>query len=274
MTATRSRTSRSVDPRMQARRRSVARKEGIRRLWVVAALTLIATLAIGAIAIANSSWLDIESVTVVGAQRASPQHIITASAIEQGEPLVEIDLDASAQAVEGVPWVADADVRRHWRGDVVIEVTERIGIAAFPTSERFAMVDRTGQQLEVLPGRPEGFLSIAGVDASGVPGQQVPPAGLAVIALIEAMTPDIAAVTSGVVIDDGELMVDLAVGGRATFGDERALAEKLIALETVLARVDLQCVALIDVRVPTAPTVRRTGLSAQSQEPLAGATGC
>ena len=95
--------------------------------------------------------------------------------------------------------MADADVRRHWRGDVVIEVTERIGDRRLPTSERFAMVDRTGQQLEVLPGRPEGFLSdrrcrrLRRARATGAA------AGLAVIALIEAMTPDIAAVTDGVV---------------------------------------------------------------------------
>ncbi len=274
MTATRSRPNRRVDPRLQARRRTVARRQGLRRMWMVAGLTAFASLAIGAIAAANSSWLDVDSVEVVGAVRADPQQVATASAVNVGDPLIEVNLDRAVEGALGVPWVAVADVDRDWRGTVTIRIVERIGVAALPTGHRFAVVDKTGYQLEVVGERPENFLPVAGVEASGVPGQPLSREGEAVIALVDALTPTVASVTSQIVVDDGQLMVELTTGGRATFGDQRDLESKLVALETMLSRVDLQCLDTIDVRVPEAPTVSRIGLGAQSEEPFAGTGGC
>ncbi len=274
MTATRSRPSRSVDPRLQARRRTVARRQGLRRLWMVAGLTAVASLAIGAIAATNSSWLDVESVEVVGAVRADPQHVATASEVMVGDPLIDVDLDRAVEGALGVPWVAEANADRDWRGVVTIRIVERIGVAALPTGHRFAIVDRSGYQLEVVSERPENFLPIAGVEASGVPGQPLSPEGESIIALVEALTPAVAAATSQILVDEGQLMVELTTGGRATFGDERELDAKLVALETMLSRVDLQCLDTIDIRVPEAPTVSRISLGARNEEPFAGTGGC
>ena len=274
MTATRSRATRRVDPRLQARRRSVARREGLRRLWLVIGLTAVASLAIGAIAVANSSWADVEAIEVVGTDRADPRQIVTASGIEVGSPLVEVDGGAASERILGVPWVASADVDRSWRGLVTITITERVGMVAFPAGSRFAIVDRTGQQLELVSDRPEHFLPIQGVEASGVPGQPVSEPGLAVVALVDQLTPDLATATNQVVVDEGDVAIELAGGGRAVFGDDRELSEKFVALETILERVDLTCVELIDLRVPSAPTVRRTALEAANEEPLAETGGC
>jgi cell division protein FtsQ len=241
---------------------------------MVAGLAAVASLAVGAIAVVNSSWLDVERVEVVGAVRADPQQVITASAIEVGEPLVEVDLDLAVEGVLGVPWVAEAEIDRGWRGLVQIHIVERVGMAALPTGQRFAIVDRTGYQLEVVTERPEGFLPISGVEASGVPGQPLSDEGESVIALLDAMTPVLEEVGTEIVVVDGQVMLGLATGGRANFGDERQLEAKIVALETVLARVDLQCVDTIDLRVPEAPTVSRATPGVENQEPLAGTGGC
>ncbi|MGF1597394.1 MAG: cell division protein FtsQ/DivIB [Acidimicrobiales bacterium] len=274
MTATRTRSTRRVDPRLQARRQTVARRDGLRRLRFVAALTATATLAIVAVAVAHSSWLDIERVDVIGAERASPQQIVTASGILIGEPLVDVDSDEVATAVARVPWVAEASVDRVWTGSVRISIVERVGVVALPAGSRYAVVDRTGQQLEVVSDQPEGFVPVVGVEASGVPGQQIDDDILHLVHLVEAMTPGVAAVTDRLTIEDGRLIVELSVGGRADLGDDRDLAAKLAALETVLARVDLACLDTIDVRVPEAPTVRRTVSGTEDEEPLGDATGC
>lgn len=257
MTATKSRPSRRVDPRMQARRRSVQRREGLRRLWIVAGLTIVASLAIGAIVISNSSWLDVERVTVVGSERSNPQQIAIASEVTVGEPLIEVDLETAAQAVRGVPWVASASVDRNWNGEIVIQVTERVPVIALPTGERFAMIDGTGQQLEVVASRPDGFFVIEGLEVAGVPGQTAGLDARLLISLVEALTPEVTAATESLLIEDGSLSIRLTGGGRANLGDDRDLRDKLVALETVLARVDLTCLAVIDVRVPSSPTVRR-----------------
>lgn len=274
MTTVTSRRGRGVDPRMAARRASVARREGLRRLWLVAGLTGVASLAIGAIAVANSSWLDIEAVAVTGADRADPQQIITASGIQIGEPLVEIELDRATEAVEQVPWVADATIDRAWNGTVTIVIVERVGIVAIPSGTRFVVIDQTGQQLELVPERPPSFLPVSGVEASGVPGQQVTDETMSVVVLVGALTPAVAEATRAVAVDDGQLMLELTIGGRVNLGDTRDLADKLTTLETILARVDLACLAAIDVRVPAAPTVRRTVTTAPGEEPGDDAGGC
>ncbi len=287
MTATRSRTSNRVDPRLAARRASVARKAGARRLRLIGAVSAAATIAIIVIAAANSSWFDVDAIDVVGAERADPRHVVNASGIELGEPLIDIDLEASRAAVERVPWVAGALVDRELDGTITITVTERVGVVALPAGPRFVVIDRTGRQLELAEAQPEEFLPVAGVETSGVPGQPVDDAGHAVVALVEALTPAVREASTGIAHEGGQLHLELAMGGRADLGDDRDLDEKLLALETVLARVDLACLAVIDVRAPGAPTVRRLepaptgsgsdpaeGRRPAAEEPFAEPGGC
>ncbi len=248
----------------------------------MAAVTLAATLAIVAIAAANSSLLDVEQVTVSGATRANPQQVVVASGLETGQPLVKVRPATVAAAVERVPWIDTARVQRGWRGDVTVIVTERRAVVAVPTGTRYVLVDPTGRQLEIADAPPEGMLVLGGLEASGVPGQAVPPDALPAVASLEQLSPDIAAQTTGLSVEGGQVFLQLGPTGRAEIGDDRDLEAKMIALETVLARVDLTCVGVIDVRVPSAPTVRRAGLGggqlaasgADSEEPLANAGGC
>lgn len=274
MTTVRGGSARRVDPRLQARRQSVERQEGLRRLWLVIGLTIIASLAIGAIAASRSTLLDIEAVEIIGAERADPRHIATAAGIEVGTPLIGVDRDEALRGVLTVPWVAEASLDRNWNGTVTIEVVERAPLLAFEAGTRYAMVDRTGKQLELVAEKPTSFLPVAGVEASGVPGQPVSDDGMAVVALVDQLTPGVAAVTEEVVVDEGALQVVLTTGGRANFGDERSLGAKFVALETLLAQVDLRCVEMIDVRVPSAPTIRRLPAGNENEEPLADAGGC
>ena len=265
MTATRSRGSLRVDPRLAARRASIARKAGARRLRFIGALSILATVAILAIAASNSSWFDVDAIDVVGAERSDPRHVVNASGIEIGEPLIELDLGAATDAVERVPWVASADVDRDIDGTVTIAVTERVGVVAVPAGNRFAIIDRTGRQLELAETQPDPYLPVTGVEASGVPGQLVDETALAVVSLVDALTPAVRDATTGISYEQGRLLLELTVGGQADLGDERDLEAKLLAVETVLARVDLGCLAVIDVQVPDAPTVRRVDQTATTE---------
>lgn len=298
MTATKARGSGRVDPRLAARRASVAKKASAKRLRLVAIVSAVAAVAIIAIALSNSSWLDVDAIEVDGVDRADPRQIVNASGIELGSPLVEVDLARSTEAVRQVPWVADATIDRNLDGTITIAITERVGVVAIPAGDRFALVDRTGRQLELVEAQPDSFLPVVGVEASGVPGQLLDDSGQSVVSLVEALTPTVRDASSGIILTEDRLQLELTIGGRADLGDERGLGEKLGALETILARVDLACVAVIDVRVPDAPTVRRaaageidrdqteveteseseTGSDAGQQpsdeEPFAGPGGC
>ncbi|MEM7339141.1 MAG: FtsQ-type POTRA domain-containing protein [Actinomycetota bacterium] len=277
MTATRSRPrsrNRPVEPKFAARRRQVARSRRYRRLWAVGALTMLASLGLGAIAAANSPWFDVEAVEVVGVTRANPQHIVTASGIERGQPLVDIDPERVVADVSLVPYIGTVDVARQWQGTVRITVTERIGVAMLQAGSKWVLVDVTGRQLELLDVAPEVSVPIEGVEASGVPGQQVSVEAQGAVDVLMAMGPDLAAASRAIVHDDAEgLTVELAAGGRVVMGDAADLDAKLVATQTMLTQVDLTCLDRIDVRVPSAPTLRRLAAT-DGEEPGGEAGGC
>ena len=264
----------SVDPRLQARRRLVAKETGRRRLWIAGSLAMVATIAVSVIGIAKSALFDVETVTVVGADESDPGQIIRSSAIKLGQPLVDVDTAAAAASVEAVPWVLSAQVRRGWRGTVVIEVSERVPVLAIPTGARFVLVDAAGRQLEIVDTQPTEMLPISGVEASGVPGDPIPEAAHGVLPVLAALPAPLQPEVVGFSIERDEVYAQLAVGGQARLGDDRELDEKLAALDTVLLRVDLRCIDVIDVRVPRSPTVSRKTLLFDPKEPNEPPGGC
>jgi cell division septal protein FtsQ len=57
--------------------------------------------------------------------------------------------------------------------------------------------------------------------------------------------------------DDGAVELQLLDGAVVRLGAADQLAAKLVSAETVLTQVDTTCLATVDVRVPSAPTVTR-----------------
>ncbi len=241
---------------------AVERREGLRRLRTVIGLTVVSTFAIATIGFLNSSAFNVDEVMVTGNERSDPALIIEESGIEVGQGLLEVDMDGATQAVEMVPWVGTAEVKRDWTGTITINVVERGPSIVVPAGDRFALVDVHGRQLEVVDRRPEGFMPIRGIEGSGVAGEPAPAEAVPLIALLDALPEDIESQIVGVEVSDGQLQLDLAVGGTANFGDGSDLGLKLQALETMLATVDLTCVNTIDLRVPSAPALtRKSGLA-------------
>lgn len=249
---------RSPRERFEARRLDVERREGLRRLRLVLGLAAVTSLAVGVVAFVNSSWFDVDEITVAGNERSTSEEIVEASGIDPGDGLLEVDLDGAARSVELVPWVGTAEIDRSWLGTIRITVTERPPLAAIPTEAGFALVDEHGRQLEIVDQRPDGFVPIRGIQGSGVAGEAAPDEILPVIALIEALPTETADRVASVAVLGGDIHLELVDGGLANLGDGSDLGRKLQAFETVLARVDLSCLDTVDVRVPEAPVVTRT----------------
>ncbi|MEM7322018.1 MAG: FtsQ-type POTRA domain-containing protein [Actinomycetota bacterium] len=258
--------------RFEAKRQNLERQAGLRRLRIVLGLTLITSLAVGAIAFVNSTWFDVDSISVIGADRSDPDLIVEASGIELGQGLHEVDQQAAVDGIALVPWIGEATVERMWTGEIIISVIERPPSAALTAGRRFALVDEHGRQLEIVDRRPEGYLPIRGIESSGVAGEPAPTEALPVIALLGALPPDVEQQVAGITVADRHLYLDLVIGGRVDFGDGSELGAKLQAAETLLARVDLRCLDTIDVRVPTAPVVTRRGPSDAGQASGDGTT--
>jgi cell division protein FtsQ len=254
----------AIDPRIRARRIAVRRDRGRRRLHRFTVAGVVAALAAALVAVALSPLVDVDEVRVSGADRSGAGVVVAATGIEEGEPLVTLDAAAAEASVERLPWVEDASVRRSWPGAVVVDVVERRAVAAVlaPSGVDVALVDADGRVLDAVPVEGAGALLVAGLAAPGPPGTRLAEDAGPALAVATALPPDLRARVERVAVADGgrlelQVLVPDADPATVVVGDASLLPEKLVALATLLASVDLTDVATIDLRVPRAPALTR-----------------
>lgn len=254
----------AVHPRLRARRIAVQRAEGRRRLRRLGALAVVASVVAAAWGAASSPLLDVDRISVTGADHLSASAVEEASGIDRGTPLVSVDPGAVEQTITRLPWVHTAEVRREWPGTVRIAITERTPLAVALTDDGgWGVLDATGRVLEVVR-PPEGVSPadvkpplplVAGV-SPGAAGSKVgeEAAGLRVLARLPA---DIVGAVQSVTAPDGDVVLQLAGGGEVRFGDASRIEEKVLAVATVLQKVDLGALSRLDVSVPGSPVLTR-----------------
>lgn len=246
----------AVHPRLRARRIAVRRAEGRRRFHRLVALAcVLGALVLGALLV-QSPLLDVDHVTVAGAEQTAVDAVVAATGVAGGEAMATLDLGAIERRLEALPWVASAELARKWPGTIRITVAERAPVAVVADAQRAWLVDRSGRVLASAP-------DAADLVTVRIPGVvRVEPGGtldgldaaLAVAARVPLEVPGEAA---GIRVADGEVSVELATGGTVLLGDAAELDDKLVALRTVLDQVDRTCLDVLDLRVPTHPALRR-----------------
>jgi cell division protein FtsQ len=245
----------AIDPRISARRIAVQRAEGQRRLhrllWVGGCVG-IAVLGLGA---TRTPLLDVDRLEVSGADSAAVADALAPAGIRPGTPLVDVDLARGRAELEALPWVANAELRRAWPGTVEVRVEARIPVARVAVAAGSALVAEDGVVVAVDPA-PSDLVPVEG-PATLAPGERFEaPALLAVAAALPTeLRPLVASVGNG--DGSGAAVLHLADGGLVRLGAADQLEPKLLAALTVLTQVDRSCLAVLDVRVPSAPTVTR-----------------
>jgi cell division protein FtsQ len=181
------------------------------------------------------------------------------SGLSLGTPLIEVCGSCAATRLDRLPEVRSATVRRRWPNGAVVEVVLRTPVAAVTVGRDWALVDRAGRVLAVVASPPANVVPIEGSALQHLPAPGVAPgAGLRWGAAVAAALPSSvrAAVAAVDVEAGGQVTLRLEEGTRVELGRPGALAAKMEAVATVLARVPLSGVATVDVTVPSAPVVR------------------
>jgi cell division protein FtsQ len=103
----------------------------------------------------DTGWLRIQKVEVAGLDRLTEAEVLGAAGIRVGEYWFDADPDSAARRLSGVPLVKAATVRRTWKREIRIDITERRPIA-------LALIDRSVEIDEegvVLPLDPSGYVT-------------------------------------------------------------------------------------------------------------------
>jgi cell division protein FtsQ len=171
--------------------------------------------------------------------------------------MIDVDESGAARRVEALPWVARAQVSRRWPATVRISVTERRAVAVTRVDGGgWALLDATARVLEIVPNAPGGVTVIEGLGPASPPGTELSTAHGA-LSVVSASSPALAARTAAVVAVQGGIEVRLNPRGTVRLGPADNLEAKLIAVETVLAQVDVRNLATLDVRLPSSPVLTR-----------------
>jgi cell division protein FtsQ len=254
LTATRDPAA-DIDPRMEQRRRDVHAAQTRRRLRVLRAVVIAVVAGLLADALLHSPLLDVRRPRVSGEVQTSPVDILRAGGLTGHPLMIRLSLTRAARAIERLPWIATARVRRSWPDTVIVTVTERVP-AAIVVSD---LVDASGRVLSpapafapLVPVRVDTGATAPVVPPPGEPVPGIYRPGLAVAAAMPAAVRT--RVTAVLVRPDGTVRLALTTGTSALLGDTGDLAAKFEALLTILERVQVGR-APIDVSVPTAPVL-------------------
>jgi cell division protein FtsQ len=253
-----------MDPRFRRRRVEVRRQEGKRRFRVLIGITAVTAIGVGGWAATGSTLLDLDRIVVVGAVHTGPDEARFASGLRRGQRLLDVDAGVAVRGVETLPWVAHATVSTRWPGEVRIRVVERRPVA-FTVSQagNAALVDGTGRVLDWVDVPPPGLAALAGLPPAGPAGSGLGTGGMAALTVAVALPPELVGRTAGVSPAGGnEVDVNLSFDGRPSdsvvrLGPPDDLDRKFEAVRTVLARVDLHDLAVLDVRRPDSPVLTR-----------------
>ncbi|HET7489101.1 MAG TPA: FtsQ-type POTRA domain-containing protein [Acidimicrobiales bacterium] len=248
-----------MDPRFRRRRIEVRRAEGRRRLHILLGCLASVAAAAGGVGLSRSPLLDVDRVEVQGARRTPRPAVVAAAGLAGHPAMVDVDTGDVARRLRRLPWVRTAEASRRWPGTVRIQVTERRPAAVLPAAGgAWAVADATGRVLAVEPDRPPGLPAIGDVDRPQEAGAAVPAAAGPALRVAAALPADVRARVSDVAtVAGGEVQLWLGPDSVVRLGPPVDLGLKLTALATVLARVDLSGIRVIDLRVPTAPALTR-----------------
>lgn len=251
-----------IDPRIRARRVEVLKRQGRRRLRVLLVVGVVLAMAMVLWwLVERSPLLDVDQVTVSGAEKTPVVAVVQASGIDKGEPLLQVDVAAARAAIADLPWVQRVSSDRTLGGEVRFTVTERVAVAAVPGASGWLLVDSDGRVLETTDELSGDVVVVDGARWQVAPGGWVGEGALPaldVAALLPAgLRPKVASIQVMAAEGSGDLELVLFGGGRVLLGDAGELDQKFLAALTLLVRLDIDCLDTIDVRAPSVPVLTR-----------------
>ena len=191
-------------------------------------LALIATAIAGVVQLVwFSSVFDVRTVPVFGAKRTTATQIRTAAGIEIGMPVARVNIERATQAIERIPQVYSAEVRRGLPHSIVITIHERVAIAVTASGRSWSLVDREGVVFQRVATPPKNLTVVVayteymrGIGARMAVG--MPDWLRARVARVTVYAPE-------------DIRLQLRDGKRVRWGNEQRAARKAEVLKVLLA---------------------------------------
>jgi hypothetical protein len=240
-----------VDPRLARRRRQVQEASARRRLRWTVALLLLAVFAGLVVAVFQSSWFSIETITVEGEGRAPVLELLERAGIEKGVSIVSVRTGGAEEILRSDPWVAEVEVRAVWPRTVQVMIIEHVPIARVTAGSSWVV--SSGQGVIVAAAEPlvEPVIKLDIGDTR--PGSIVE--DVTVLGALEFVAALPLELKAGLVVEanDADLFATVA-GHRVELGLPTDMAQKAVTL-AVLVDGGVEEGAVINLVSPLRPAV-------------------
>ena len=215
--------------------------------WAVTAAAL-ALAGMVAWLIYSTAIFGVDEVDVAGVDVLRPDEVRAAAAVPPGTPLARVDLDQVRRRVATLAQVDRVTVSRDWPGTLLVEVQERIAVAAVPRGGRFLLVDAAGVAYHSAARRPAGLPLVR--LAAPAPQDLATRSALEVLA---ALTEELHEQLAELVVEaPARIRLKLREGRQVIWGDATESVAKAKVATVLLARKG----ATIDVSAPDVVTIR------------------
>ncbi len=257
-------TAGQVHDRIAARRDEIQLVRTRRRRRVLIAVAVVLLLVLGALALTRSPVLQVSrfDIDLGGAEHLSVGQVELVAGIHPHTSMASVDVDVVARRLAALPWVASATVRRVWPHTVAISVVERTAVAQVPSADGgWLLIDEGGHVLERRGQAATGAVRLDVPPSAAAPGSVID-ASRGALLLAGRLPADLANELSDLRGGDGDLRATISTGGAVRFCGTDELTAKILALNTMLARVDRAQIGVLDLCVPTAPVLTPPGAGA------------
>jgi len=241
-----------LDKATRRSRRRFARRQW-RRRWLAwrYLLVLVVVLALiggGIYAVWFSSWLAVQDIEVTGAQTVGASDIRARSGIDEGEPLVRVDLSGAERRIGSLAVVRSVSVTRQWPHGILISIQEREAIAVVDIGGQLRGMDADGvvfrDYAKAPPGLPRVETSIGTTSAALQEAAKV----------VSALPDDLILLVDHVQVTTvDQISLVLKDGRTVVWGSAAESDTKAEVIGPLLARVQAQ---VYDVSVPSKPTTK------------------
>jgi cell division protein FtsQ len=248
-----------IDPRIRERRIEVSRDQGRRRLRILIALLAVIGVVASVGAATRSTLLDVDHIVIAGLGHTDSRAVVRAARLDRHRLMIDLHADQMRRSIERLPWIASAHVERQWPATVRIDVRERVAVASVAAKRGgWVLADRRGRVLVQQAGEPvAGLPRILGGLPAGGAGSTVARPVIDALKVAASLPPELLPRVPSVSLTTEGIELRLLPSGVVKLGSTAQLVAKLDAVVTMLQRTNLTGLAVLDVRVPTAPVLTR-----------------
>lgn len=202
-----------------------------RLILIISALTAIL------IAFAVLCWFvpifKVKNIEVSGTARLSPEDVVTASGLTEGENWLRVSESGAAKEVAKLPWVKTVTVNRKLPNTITIDIAERKAMIFAARSDGDHLIDNEGKVIVIGEPSPD-TVEVTGTSADDSDSLAV---AVGVLSSIEAKDHHLLTLIDSIDAPSKfEISIKLKDGKKIYWGSEENSHDKAVAFSSVVNR--------------------------------------